>query len=312
MSMIEQRTDRRTFSRGMAGAFFSTPLALRWAAAEDDTFTLRYILASCMYGTTSLDAILPEVHKIGADAIDIWPLRHGNQREQMDEMGHDVFAEKLASSGVKLGILTRYDLGPWKLATELAVAKRFGSTLIISGSGGPKGLSGQELKTAVRQFCERLKPHVDTAASHGVTIGIENHANALIDSPDSLRYFAELAPEGHLGIALAPYHLPQDPKLLSSLIRDLGPKLVHFYAWQHGMGCMTKLPKEQELLQLPGRGSLDFAPLLSALKQIKYQGWTEVFMHPVPRGIPILEPTSAVTEEINRARHYLEERYSTV
>jgi len=72
------------------------------------------------------------------------------------------------------------------------------------------------------------------------------------------------------------------------------------------MGCMKKLPKEQELLQMPGRGSLDFAPLLAALKQIGYQGWTEVFMHPVPRGIPILKPTSAVTEEINRARRYLE------
>ncbi len=312
MSMNEQPTDRRTFCRGVAGALASTQLAFRRAVAKDDGFKLKYILASSMYGTTSLDAILPEVRKVGADAIDIWPLRHGNQREQMDAIGHDVFAEQLAAQNVKLGMLTRYDLGPWKLAEELPVAKRFGAKLIICGSGGPKGLSGQELKTAVGQFVERLKPHLDAAASHGVTIGIENHASALIDSPDSLRYFAELAPEDHVGIALAPYHLPQDPNVLSGLIRDLGSKLVHFYAWEHGMGCMTKLPKEQELQQMPGRGSLDFVPLLAALKQINFQGWTEVFMHPVPRGIPILEPTSAVTEEINRARRYLETCSSAV
>jgi sugar phosphate isomerase/epimerase len=73
------------------------------------------------------------------------------------------------------------------------------------------------------------------------------------------------------------------------------------------MGCMKKLPKEQELLQMPGRGPLDFTPLLRALKQMNYQGFTEIFMHPVPRGIPILETTVAVTAEINRAKAYLEE-----
>jgi hypothetical protein len=41
--------------------------------------------------------------------------------------------------------------------------------------------------------------------------------------------------------------------------------------------CHKKLPKEQELLQLPGRGGLDFVPIISALKQINYRGWIEVF-----------------------------------
>ena len=77
--------------------------------------------------------------------------------------------------------------------------------------------------------------------------------------------------------------------LVAQLIEDLGPGLALFYAWQHGMGCHEKLPKEQELMQMPGRGTLDFGPILSALKKIDYAGWTEIFMHPVPRGIPILD-----------------------
>jgi sugar phosphate isomerase/epimerase len=72
------------------------------------------------------------------------------------------------------------------------------------------------------------------------------------------------------------------------------------------MGCHKKLPKEQELLQLPGRGKLDFVPIVSALKKINYRGLTEVFMHPVPRGIPILQTAAQVTAEINRSRLYLE------
>ena len=72
------------------------------------------------------------------------------------------------------------------------------------------------------------------------------------------------------------------------------------------MGCTKKLPKEQELLQMPGRGELSFQPLVEALRQIEYRGFTEIFMHPVPRGIPILPTAQEVTQEVNRSRRYLE------
>jgi sugar phosphate isomerase/epimerase len=167
-------------------------------------------------------------------------------------------------------------------------------------------VAGAEARQAVRQFVEEMKPHTAAAEELGLVIGIENHGNALVATLDSLRYFAEFAASPSLGIALAPYHLPQDADELARLIEDLGPKLVHFYAWQYGQGCMEPLPKEQELEQLPGRGSLDFTPLLAALKKIGYQGWTEVFMHPVPRGIPIMPTLAEVTTEINLARRCLE------
>ena len=70
---------------------------------------------------------------------------------------------------------------------------------------------------------------------------------------------------------------------------------------------MKQMPKEKELLQMPGRGTLDFGPLLSALKASRFDGWTSIFMHPFPRGIPILEKVDEVTAEINRSRNYLEE-----
>ena len=108
-----------------------------------------------------------------------------------------------------------------------------------------------------------------------------------------------------MGIALAPYHLPQEPDLIASIIKKLGKKLVHFYAWQHGQGCMKKMPKELEMLQLPGYGPLDFVPIVNALKQINYNNWTSVFMHPTPRGIPILPASEQVTAAINKSRVYL-------
>jgi sugar phosphate isomerase/epimerase len=259
-----------------------------------------------MYGRMKLDVILPEIKRTGAEYIDIWPERHANQREQIDQMGRDKFAALLEHHKVKLGIVTRYDLGPFALQEEMRFAKELGGSMIICGAKGPPGLKAQELKTAVAAFIEKMRPHIDVAAKTGIVVGIENHANSLVESADSMKWLAELAPSAHIGIALAPYHLPQDPALISRLIRDLGPRLAHFYAWQHGMGCHTKLPKEQELLQLPGRGKLDFAPIISALKAAGYHGWIEIFMHPVPRGIPILPTAKEVTDQINLSRVYLE------
>lgn len=273
---------------------------------NEKSFELNYILASCMYGTLLLAEIVPEVKKIGAEHIDIWPRVHGDQREQVTAMGNAAFAELLTIHGVGLGVSTRFDLGPFGLAEEMTFAKEFGASLIVTGSKGPKDLVGEELRAAVVDFAEGLKPHIAAAEKHGITISIENHSSALIESPDSMKWLIELTDSPHLGIALAPYHLPDDAQLVAQLIADLGQGLALFYAWQHGMGCHEKLPKEQELMQMPGRGTLDFAPILSALKKINYSGWTEIFMHPVPRGIPILDSLADVTDEINRARHYLD------
>ncbi|MFP6596555.1 MAG: sugar phosphate isomerase/epimerase family protein [Candidatus Hydrogenedentota bacterium] len=305
----EGRFSRRDFLKTASVAAVAASVTTEVSAAESSDFSFRYNLASSLYGELSLDAILPEVRKIGATEIDLWPRVHGNQREQIDEMGHDVFAEKLRAHDVRMGMITRYDLGPYGLQDEMKVVKALGGDLIIAGSGNVDGAS---LKERVGKFVESMKPHVAVAEELGVTIGIENHANQLIESSDSLKYLAEMSGSERLGIAVAPYHLPQDSDSLAQLIRDLGKGMVHFYAWEHGMGCHVKIPKVQEMKQLPGYGPLDFAPIVKALKETNYSGRTSIFMHPVPRGIPILPTAAEVTRALNRSREYLDEPLKTL
>ena len=268
-------------------------------------FQLRYLLASSLYGTLPLEVILPEVARTGADAFDIWPLKHGNQREQLAALGNEKSVALFKQYNVKLGCLTRFDLGPFKLGPELEFGKLFSAKLIITGSGGNGKLAGAALKRALKEFVEQMKPHAEAAAQAGIVIGIENHGSTMLSSPDSIRWFAEFSSSPNLGVALAPYHLPQEPALLAKLIEDLGPKLALFYGWEFGKGCMKKMPKDEEMQQLPGRGSLDFTPLLAALRKIDYRGWTSVFMHPTPRGIPILPTAGEVTAAVNQSRRYL-------
>gem|GEM_PF-44354 len=298
--LITRREACRRLAVGAAALAFGS----RFASAANE-FQLRYILASSLYGTLPLDVILPEVRKTGTDLIDIWPLKHGNQREQIAEMGNEKFAALLKQHNVKLGCLTRYDLGPFNLEPEIEFGRQFGARLIVTGSGGSAKLTGDDLKRELKAFVEKMKPHIETAAKAGMVIGIENHGGCMLATPDSVRWLAEFSPSEHLGVALAPYHLPQDPVLLAKLIEELGPKLALFYAWEYGKGCMTKLPKDEELQQLPGRGSLDFKPLLAALRRINYRGWTSIFMHPTPRGIPIMPTAGEVTAAVNESRKYL-------
>ena len=305
-SLSHPLPSRRNF-HGMGLAALASCVWRGHLPGPSHDFRLKYLLASCMYGYQPLAEILPEVAKTGARAIDIWPKVHGNQREQLDQLGEESFRQLLQASNVNLGCITQFKLGPFALQNEMRLAQRFGCSTIVTGARGPAGLKGQELKNAVAAFAEKMKPHLAVAESVGVTVAIENHGNSLIESPDSLKWLVELSPSAHLGIALAPYHLPQDAEQMARLIQQLGNSISVFYAWQHGMGCHKKLPKDQELMQLPGRGTLSFEPLLSALKKIDNSGWTEIFMHPVPRGIPILETTSQVTDEINHSRKYLED-----
>ncbi len=291
---------RRTFLKSLAAAAATAATGLGAPG-----FRLNYVLASAMYGQLPLAEILPEVKKTGATAIDLWPKVHGAQREEIEAIGHEKFAAMLSEHGLTLGGTTRYDRGPLRIEPEIEVVRKLGGKIIVTGSAGNAKASGDEQKAEIAKFAEKLKPIAAKAVAAGITLAIENHARALIQSPDSLRRLAEVAPAG-VGIAFAPYHLPQQPAMLAQLLRDIGPKLALFYAWERGQGSTKAMPAQEALQQLPGRGPLDFAPLLRSLREIGFTGPTEIFMHPTPRGRPILPTAAEVTAEIIHAREHLD------
>lgn len=297
---------RRFFLQTSLGAASVSFLRSALRAQASASYKFQYLVGSCMYGDTSLEAVIQESLKLGTPTLDIWPKKHGTQREQMDELGHDKVEELLQKHQAKIASLTRFDLGAFQLSEEFKVAKRFGAKLVVTGAGGPKNLKGQELKAAVKDFSERLKPVLNEAEEQGVNLTIENHSNTLIHEPDSIRWLVEMTEGQPLGIELAPYHLPQDPALLASLVKDLGSRLKIFCAWQYGKGCMKPMPKAEELEQLPGVGSLDFGPIVKAMLESDYQGYTMIFMHPTPRGIPMMPTVTGVTEKIQESMKYLE------
>jgi sugar phosphate isomerase/epimerase len=285
---------------GTAGAGF--------AQAAKPSFKLRYILSSAMYGTMPLAEILPEVEKTGSEAIDIWCKVHADHREQIDVMGHSAASALFTEHDVKPAVFTRYPLGPFRLGEEMKLVEPFGAEIVLCGTTKPSEPSGEAAKSAVKDFLEKMKPHVAAAEERGMTIAVENHASQLLHHPDSLRYFAEFNASKHLGVAFAPHHLHQWTDQIPALIRDLGDDNIPFmYFQEHSEGMKKKAPKAIEMQQMPGfGGGLDYTPIVGALKSIGYTGYCEIFMHPVPRGIPILPSAAEITAAINKSRAYVE------
>ena len=270
----------------------------------------RYILSSAMYGDMPLDTVLGEVKKAGCEAVDIWRKVHATHREQITEMGDDAFQALLEKHDTAMAISTCYPLGPFRQDEEMAWVKKNGGHMTVCASGkmGDDDPVGAAAKTQVKAFFEKLKPHYEKAEELGVTMAIENHKNAMLSSPDSIRYFAELNPSPNVGIAFAPHHLYDAVDDIPKLIRDCGKENIPFiYFQEYHPSSKEKMAKEEELKQLPGFGSLDYVPILKALHEIKFDGLAEIFMHPVPRGIPMLETAEEITAAINRSRTYIGE-----
>jgi sugar phosphate isomerase/epimerase len=300
--------DRRWWMRTAGGAVTAAGLdGIRLTPAAEPTWKPRFILSSALYGTFPLVEILPEVARTGSSSIDLWPRPHGSQREEIDSLGEERVRALLAEHGVRVGGLTCYRLGPFRLEKESALAARLGERVIlVTGSVGDAKATGATLKAEIERFHDALAPTIAAVERTGSLLAIENHSRALIRTPDSIRWFADLIRSEQVGIALAPHHLPQTGEVTAALARDLGPRLTFVYAQQDGRGAHEKVAKDEELLQMPGRGPLDFGPLMRQLAAMRYAGPIEIFMHPTPRGVPILDTIPEITAEIIRARNHLE------
>ncbi len=291
----------------LLGSACLLPSAIR--AAEAQGFALRHVLSSALYGDLPLEEVLGEVEKSGAESIDIWRKVHATHREQIEAMGDEAFQALLTTRRVSFAVSTCYPLGPFRQDDELRWVKKNGGRMTVCASGkmGDPDASGAEAKAQVKAFFEKLKPHYELAEELGLTMAIENHKNAMLSSPDSIRHFADLNPSKAVGIAFAPHHLHDAVGEIPDLIRHCGKEnLPFFYFQEFHPSSKQQMAKEEELKQLPGFGTLDYVPIVAALKEIAFDGLAEIFMHPTPRGVPMLPTAAGITEKVKESRAYLD------
>ena len=300
--------NRRQTLQGLLGASTIVPLL---SAKRSNGFKIEYVLSSALFGNLPLEDVLAQFNATGASGIDIWRKVHATHREQITAMGDEAFQDLLKKHKTRMHISTCYPLGPFGRDKEMEWVKKNGGTMTVCAthSLGKRDPEGEEAKRQVLLFYEKLKPHLEVARKHQVMMAFENHGNAMLHSPDSMRYFAEFNPDPkHIGIAFAPHHLQSfGNDMPAKMISELGNEHIPFiYFQEYGIGSKKKVDKETELQQLPGSGTLDYVPIVKALKKINFSGLAEIFMHPTPRGIPMLPTAGEITREVNKSRAYID------
>jgi len=230
---------------------------------------MRLSTSSIHFKELPIEQACERIARLGFEAIDIWSAHEGcpHLDDVAKRLGPDGLKELLAKYQLKLFAFSVYRGGYARYAELLGKA---GGGVAIRGS--TRACPPEELTTRMREFIDGLKPLVELAEKYNSYLAIENHGNALLCSPDSLKAFVDINTSPRLGIALAPYHIQTLKASVPEAIRICGKQLLFFYAWQHYPGAE----------QLPGIGPTDMTPWIQALADVRYRGYVNPFMHGHP------------------------------
>lgn len=267
---------RRRFLRSMGTLAAGTAVAPRLAASlataaeTPSTWKMKLSCSSINFTSLPVEEACARIAGLGFEAIDLWSAHAGcpHLDDVQKRLGPTGLQELLAKHRLKLYSFSVYAGGYRRYAELLG---KVGGGVAVRGSAAP--CKPEELTTRMKAFLEALKPEVELAHKYNSYLAVENHAHALLDSPDSFKAFVEMNSDPRLGIALAPYHVQARRASVEETIAIAGKQLLFFYAWQQA-------PAQQ---QLPGIGPTDCAPWLGALAKAGYAWYVNPFMHHEPK-----------------------------
>ena len=255
--------------------------------AAETKWQMRLATSSIQFKQLTLEETCMQIAKLGFEAIDIWDKFDGCPHlDQAEKLGGAGLKELLARHNLKLSAFTVYDSSYERYAELLGSAG--GGVAVRASQYG--SFEPEDISSRMKQFLEKLKPLIELAEKHNGYLAIENHGNALLNSPDSFKAFVDLNKSPRVGIALAPYHLQVIKASVPDVIRICGRQLFFFYAWQKADGFD----------QFPGHGPSDFKPWLKALADIRYERYVNPFMHGHPA-------TEQMVAALAKSRDYLKQ-----
>ena len=263
-------------------------------AASKAAWRPRLALSSVMFPELSLPAFCEQATGLGFTGIDLWcPFGKCRHLAEAQQLGADRFRQLLGRHKLQIGCWTTYrTIGHTEgfPACGEFIGQCGGGVVVRESEYGE--FPAEDLADGMRKFFAKLQPEIELARKQRVRLAIENHADALLSTLNSIRQFRMLNPAPDVvGIALAGYHLQGAGIPVEEAVRVCGDHLLFFYAWQKGNGFD----------QLPGHGPTDFKPWLQALAAVGYHGCLTPFMHGE-------EPASDMAQAVAKARAYLDSR----
>lgn len=154
----------------------------------------------------------------------------------------------------------------------IRLARDLGAPGISTEPGGPlpEGMDRNRCLSLYREGLERVLP---TAAECGVNLLVEPEPHLLIERPEEFEELLEELRHPRLALNFDIGHfycVGVDP---AEAARRLAPHIRHVH-------LEDIAPSREHQHLVPGRGAIDFAAVLGALRDIGYDGWITVELYP--------------------------------
>ncbi len=177
----------------------------------------------------------------------------------------------------------------------LQLAHDLGAPHITTEPGGPLA-EGQSWHAGAAVFYEELMPCIEVAERLGVPLLIEPEPGLLIERFDQYLEFVSRIDSPMVGLNFDighAYCVSEDPQ---DWVAKMRPHTRHYH-----FEDIAATRVHQHLV--PGRGAIDFAATIAAIRETGYAGWLTVELYPY-----IDDPDAAARE----AKQYLEATLSQV
>jgi len=183
-----------------------------------------------------------------------------------------------------------------KGAVDLAVEWAQGD--IIPAIDTTPGGRPEEWDTARDLLVERTRELVEYAQARNVTIAMEPHVSAVIDTPEKVLQLLELVDSPYLKVNFDISHFNIQGLAIEETVAALAPYTVH----THVKDERGLVPNFEFLI--PGEGNFDYVTYLKAMQAHGYDGFISVEVSVMVQRRPGYDPFAAATlsyETLSRA-----------
>jgi inosose dehydratase len=221
---------------------------------------------------------LRDLKAAGADGIEFTP-RPG----ELDAAGLTMASVRQLLRESGLVVSAHYLSGPFhdpaKKAEIFAQAQEkidslraFGANrMVIGPPPAPAGTSRMEV---IARMAPVLNELGRLARAQGIAIGIHPHLNSVVETPEDTDAIMQRCDPSFVGLALDTGHYYLAGGDVVSAVRKHGARLnyLHFKDAVRPFRRPDFFPNLRDL----GKGDVDFPGVMRALKELRYEGWTNV------------------------------------
>lgn len=252
--------------------------------------------------TVSIDVILEHLAQLGFDGVEIGVLPGFTTAvNKLDNHERRRILQLLKKHNLTLSAISSYlsmmepeaetharHLAQVQGAIDLAIEwpQDGKPPIVITGIGGKPG----QLEKFQGQLVDRLGELGEYAQTRGVTVALEPHIGAAIETPDQMVAFMGLIQSPAIRVNFDISHF----NILGIPIEESVTKMLPYTAHTHVKDEQGRYPDYEYLI--PGEGEFDYVRYLKAMHAQGYQGFISVEISKMVQRRPNYDPLAAATQ----------------